>query len=168
MDFGKTENIIFVAVSAAFAVFLFVSFFILVARKKNKLTGFDIALRIISIIVFVAYLALFVLAVFTELSGSFRIEAGDEKALFIIGDSVTELPLAPIFKTLTTLEGQTIVGAVAVMALVVFITDLIAVSIGKKRKTEKRPAQKKSPEQIKRAAEIERIRRLADAAVKKT
>lgn len=169
MDFTKVENIIFTAVAGALALFLFIMTFYLISKGHRRTSGLDIFLRVFSIAVLVVCAALIVLAVFTELTGSFRIDTTDGNAALVNGESVTELPLDALFVTLSTETGQTIVGGVFFIALITLVGDFLSAKkkYGKSAKA-KGGKTKKSPEELKRDAELEKIRRLSDAAVKKS
>ncbi|MDE7464781.1 MAG: hypothetical protein K2M48_07100, partial [Clostridiales bacterium] len=165
MDFTRLENIIFTAVAGALALFLFIMAFYVISKGRRKTSGLDIFLRIIASLVLIVSAALFVLAIFTELTGSFRIAAAGDEAYFIIGDSVTKLPLGVIFVTLTTTTGQTIVIALFVIAFMTLVGDCL---LAKKKFGKKTQKAKKSPEELKREAELAKIRKLSDSAVKKS
>lgn len=165
MDFTKLENIIFVTISGVLALFLSVMMFCVIAKGRRRTSGLDIFLRILSAITLVVGAGLFALAILTDVSGGFRIAVAGDKAFFVIGDSMTELPLAPLFVTLSAPTGH----AIAVGLFIISLMTLVADCMLAKKKYGKQPEKvKKTPEQIKRDAELERIRKLSAAAVKKS
>ncbi len=176
MDFSKLENIIFVAVSAALALFLLVAFFVSVSKGKHKTNGFDIFTRIVSILTLIVYAVLFVAAIFSEFTGDYRIALVTEdpiSATLIFGTYTLELPLPQLFITLSTRIGREILLIMVVLSFIVTVANFMsgkrkygAAKRSKDKKSDKK--QKQSPEEIKRAAELEKIKRLGDAAVKKT
>ncbi len=170
MDWGKIENIIYVAVSGALALFLFIVSICVISKGKHKTGGLDILLRIISSITLIVSAALFVLAVFTGLDGSFCIKAAGDKAVFIAGGKMTELPLGPLFVTLSTAIGQIIAIALFIISLFALIADCILAKkkYGKDARDAAKSARSKTPEERKRDAEIEKIRKIGASAVQKT
>lgn len=168
MDFSKLENIIFAGVSGAVALLLLISIIIVVAKGKRKCGGGDVCLRIFSSLVLVASAVLLTCSIMTGLTGAFRIELG-ESAVMVIGGSSFNLPLVPLFKALSASLGQELMVALLLLSLVALICDcLIANKKTDKKKPEQKKAETKTPEQLKREREIEKIRRLANAAVEKT
>ncbi len=167
MDFGKFENIIFVAVSSVIAAVLLTAVIIVVAKGKRKCRALDVVLRIFSALTLVVSAVLLTCSIMTGLDGSFRISVTENNAVMTAGGSSFDLPLVSLFIALSTKIGQDLMLAVLLLSLVALICDcLIANKKSGKKKTVKEPA--KTPEQIKREREIEKIRKLADSAVKQS
>lgn len=178
MDWSKLENIIFVAVSAVIALFLFITVFFVISKGKHKTRAIDILLRIVSVLTLIASAVLFVAAVFAELDGDYKIVISHDEPLLatlMLGTTAIELPAPQLFVTLATTTGHEIVIGLFIIALVALISDCMLAKRkhgGAKVKPEKKSAETKSSdksaEALKRAAELEKIKRLGDAAVKKT
>ncbi len=165
MDFNKLENIIFVSVVGVLALFLLVMTFYVISKGRRKTSGLDIFIRILAVIVLIASAGLVALAVFTDLGGGFRIAVTGDKAVFIAGGSATELPLGVLFATLSSAVGHAIAVGLFLISLMALVSDCL---LAKRKYGKKKDAVKKTPEQIKRDAELEKIRKLSDAAVRKT
>lgn len=168
MDFTKLENIIFTAVAGAVALFLFIMAFYVISKGRRKTSGLDIFLRIMSVLVLLVSAGMFVLALFTGFTGDLRIEAAGDKAVFVAGNSLTELPLGALFVTLSTSTGQIIVIVLFVIAFMTLVADCLLAKKKYGKKAAKTEKANKTPEELKREAELEKIRKLSDAAVKKS
>ncbi|MCM1368465.1 MAG: hypothetical protein NC184_06640 [Roseburia sp.] len=185
IDFGKTVNIIFAAACGALFAFLLASTIAVAAKGKRKCSAFDVILRIVSSLCLAASAALLACATLTMLKLSVRIDVSDAP-VFVAGGSETALPLPDLFVTLSDWLGTAIVAALLAVSLAALIADcriankkdgdrenseaqkLKAAKSRAKQGKSKQPAKPQTPEQARRAAELEKIRRLADSAVKKT
>ncbi len=181
MDFGKLENIIFVASASAAALFFLIITFVIIGKGKRKRNAADVVLCIFAVLVFLLCAFMTVCSVYTGMTGNIRIDTTVDPVLFYHGGKVTELPLAEFFVLLSDELVRDIVIGVMVLAFITFGCDCIIANKKEKKekKNKKAKADKKekkdgssakkhtSPEEIKRAAELERIKRLGDAAVKK-
>ncbi len=164
MDLSVTSNIIFVAVTAALcAVFLAVIIGVIV-RGKRKPNAFDAIVRVIASVVLFASAVLYAASWLCRITGKVFIDSSIP-ALIIV-DTMRELPMPALFAALETMLGSILVLAVLILSLVALICDCLIAN--KKKKDEKPVKTAKTPEEVKREAEIARIRRLADSAVKKT
>ncbi len=169
MDFSKAENIIFVAAMGIVTLAMLAFLLTLIIKDKHKTCALDIALRIFCVLVLIVSLALSVLAVFTMLDGDFRIDVKDGAAALITGSEIIELPMPALFVALSDIIGAALCFAPAVLSLIVLILDCARARKNyEPAKPKKAPADARTPEEKKRDAEIERIRRLASSAVKKT
>ena len=176
MDWSKLENIIFVAVTAVLAVTLLVAAFVIMSKGKRKTCALDILLRIVSIITLAASFVMFVAALFADFEGDYRIAitSGEQTAAtLVLGAKTVELPFPQLFAALATTTGHELVVCLLVISLIVLVLDFMtakrkygAATKSARKKSDKSVA--KTPEDAKRAAELEKIKRLGDAAVKKT
>lgn len=176
MDWSKLENIIFVAVTAVLAVTLLIAAFVIMSKGKRKTCALDILLRVVSIITLAASVVMFVAALFADFEGEYRIAitSGEQiAATLVLGAKTIELPFPQLFATLATTTGHELVVCLLVISLIVLVLDFMTAKrkYGAANKSARKRADKpaaKTPEEAKRAAELERIKRLGDAAVKKT
>lgn len=176
MDWSKLENIIFVAVTAVLAVTLLIAAFVIMSKGKRKTCALDILLRVVSIITLAASVVMFVAALFADFEGEYRIAitSGEQiAATLVLGAKTIELPFPQLFATLATTTGHELVVCLLVISLIVLVLDFMTAKrkYGAANKSARKRADKpaaKTPEDAKRAAELERIKRLGDAAVKKT
>lgn len=176
MDWSKLENIIFVAVTAVLAVTLLIAAFVIMSKGKRKTCALDILLRVVSIITLAASVVMFVAALFADFEGEYRIAitSGEQiAATLVLGVKTIELPFPQLFATLATTTGHELVVCLLVISLIVLVLDFMTAKrkYGAANKSARKRADKpaaKTPEDAKRAAELERIKRLGDAAVKKT
>ncbi|MCH5350712.1 MAG: hypothetical protein J1F39_01925 [Clostridiales bacterium] len=171
-DFSKVENIIFVASTGVASLLMLVFLLTAIIKGKHKTGAFDIIARILAVLVFIAALALSAAAVLSMLNGAYRIDATAEEASLVFGETVIALPLPQYFVILKDLIGDVLCFAPALLSLLVLIVDGALArknyEAPAKGKAKKPAVDNRTPEQKKRDAEIERIRRLASSAVKKT
>ena len=173
VDFSKIFNIVFVSACALLSLVFLISVIAVAAKGKRKCCAGDVILRIFATIVLLVSAAMVAAAVLTMLTGKVTIAVAEEPpaAVFAMGDSVFELPLPELFVALSTVIGFGLSAVLFMLSLTALIVDcLVANKKGDKaeKKQKKEPAVKKSPEQLKREAELERIKRIGDAAVRKT
>lgn len=171
LDWSKLFNIVFVTVVLALTVFFLVSTIVVAVKGKRKCNAFDVILRIVATLAFIAATAMFACSVLTMLTGDFRIAfvLGADGALspvFVIDGSATELPLADLFIALSSTVGSELAAALFISSLVALIVDCLVAN--KKPDKSGKAKAAKPPEQIKRDAELEKIRRIGESAVKKT
>ncbi len=163
MDFSKTEDIIFLAVTAAIGLALLAATVVVIVKGRRVTRVPDILLRVFAIVFAVASAALVVAAVFTRLDGGVRIDFSDGAVLIAGNDSVT-LPMTELFVILSTVLGLVLSASVFALSLAALIVDCVLA-----RKEKKRAVKKvMTPEEAKRAAEINRIRALANSALSKS
>lgn len=179
LDFSKIFNIVFVSVCAGLLLLLLVSVIAVAAKGKRKCGAFDVFLRIVSSLVLVASAVMVACSVLTMLNtvdGSMCIvtaQEGDVAAAWIVmGGEITELPLPELFVALSTVIGFGLSAILFILSLTALIVDCLVANKkdGKKGegKSKQEHAVKKTPEQIKREKELERIRRIGESAVRKT
>ncbi len=174
LDWSKLFNIVFVATALALIMFFIVSTIVVAVKGKRKCNAFDVILRIVASIVLIAAAGMFACSVLTMLKGDFRISftVGADGAIvpvFVMGAKPTELPLADLFVALATTVGSQLAALLLICSLVALIVDcLVANKKADKPAKAKANNKDKSPEQIKRDLELEKIRRIGDSAVKKT
>ena len=170
LDWSSIFNIAFAAAIGALTVFFLVSIVVVAVKGKRKCNAFDVVLRIVATIVFIASAALLAAAVFTILTGSFRIDVigadGVYAAVLVMGESLTELPLPELFAALSTLMGLALSGALFVFSVVALIVDCLVANKKTKQVAKKQVAQK-TPEQLKREAELNKILKIGEDAVKR-
>lgn len=153
-------------------LFTLISAIVVIAKGKRKCRAADVILRIVATLCFIGAAALAAAAVLTMLSGDLRIDVSDAPVL-VFNDKTIQLPLADMFVALSTTFGSNLVTALTVTSLMLLIVDcLLANKKGEKsktarvEKTKNKTVKNKSPEQLKREAELEKIRRLGDSAVR--
>ena len=174
LDWSKLFNIVFVATALALIMFFIVSTIVVAVKGKRKCNAFDVILRIVASIVLIAAAGMFACSVLTMLKGDFRISftVGADGAIvpvFVMGAKPTELPLADLFVALATTVGSQLAALLLICSLVALIVDcLVANKKADKPAKAKANNKDKSPEQIKRDLELEKIRRIGESAVKKT
>lgn len=171
LDWSKLFSIVFVTVVLALTVFFLVSTIVVAVKGKRKCNAFDVILRIVATLAFIAATAMFACSVLTMLNGDFRIAfvLGADGALspvFVINGNATELPLADLFIALSSTVGSELTAALFICSLVALIVDCLVAN--KKPDKSGKAKTAKTPEQIKRDAELEKIRRIGESAVKKT
>ena len=161
-----TSNIVFVAVAAALAAVFFAVLITVLVLGKRRPNAFDITVRIFASIVLFASAALYASSWLCRTDGNVYIDAS--APALIIGETMRDIPLpSALFVALGTMLGSIMVLAVLILALAALICDCV-IANRKKDEAEKDKKPRKTPEELKREAEIARIRRLADSAVKKT
>lgn len=161
IDWKDIFNIVFVAVSVALIMFLLISTIVVAVKGKRKCGAFDVILRIVSTLVFTAATCMFVCAVLSMVDGDFCIKTADAPVI-VIGGKATELPMPALFRLLATSVGSEISAVLFVCSLVALICDCLVAN----KKVEKTSVNaEKAP--VGMQAEIEKIRKLGDAAVKK-
>ena len=170
IDWKSTFNIVFVTAALALIVFLLISTIVVAVKGKRKCGAFDVILRIVATLAFIGSTAMFVFAILAMLDGDFCVAIVDGVPLLVAWNSVTVLPMPELFVFLSATIGSEISAVLFVCSLVALICDCLIAN----KKTDKAepnadkvPPAKKSPEQLKAEAEIARIKRLGDAAVKK-
>lgn len=177
LDWSKLFNIVFVTTALALIMFFIVSTIVVAVKGKRKCNAFDVILRIVASIVLIAAAGMFACSVLTMLKGDFRISftVGADGAdgaivpVFVMGAKPTELPLADLFVALATTVGSQLAALLLICSLVALIVDcLVANKKADKPAKAKANNKDKSPEQIKRDLELEKIRRIGESAVKKT
>lgn len=178
VDFSKIFNIVFVSVCAGLLLLFLVSVIAVAAKGKRKCGAFDVLLRILSVLVLIVSAVMVACSVLTMLEdGSMCIVAAEENgvaaAALVMGEKTIELPLAELFVALSTVIGFGLVAVLFILSLTALIVDCLVANKkdGNKKgekKQKKEPAVQKTPEQIKREAELERIRRIGESAVRKT
>lgn len=174
LDWSKLFNIVFVATALALIMFFIVSTIVVAVKGKRKCKAFDVILRIVASIVLIAAAGMFACSVLTMLKGDFRISftVGADGAIvpvFVMGAKPTELPLADLFVALATTVGSQLAALLLICSLVALIVDcLVANKKADKPAKAKANNKDKSPEQIKRDLELEKIRRIGESAVQKT
>lgn len=178
LDFSKIFNIVFVSVCAALLLLLLISVIVVAAKGKRKCGAGDVLLRILSTLVLIASAAMLACSILTMLNtvdGSMCIVAVQEgnvtTAYLAMGGEITKLPFPELFVALSTVIGFGLAAVLFILSLTALIVDCLVANKkdGKKDKNKKKePAVKKSPEQLKREAELERIRCIGESAVRKT
>lgn len=173
MDLSKIENVIFLSVAAALGLFflvtIFVSYHRVVSKKKNERTPFDVFVRVLSAVVLVLSGLILACTALVELKGSFRIELSDEFVIYAFGSSFA-LPMNKAFAMLAeNVVREIMIVEVLLSFFALFSNCAIRSKKSEKAKTKKSKNVKKdtrSPEEIKRAAELEKIMRIGNTAVK--
>lgn len=170
-DWNNIFNIAFVAAAAALSLFFLIAAISVAVKGKRRCGAFDVILRILSALAFTAGVALFAAAVLTMLDGSMCIRLGTDgqaiKPTLVFMSQTVELPMPDLFVLMSTTLGSELALALAICSLAALIVDCL---VANKRadKRQKQNAQQKSAEQLKREAEIEKIRRIGEQAVRKT
>ncbi len=170
LDWSKIFNIAFVAGAGALGLFFLVSTIVVAVKGKRKCNAFDVILRILSALAFIASTAMFACAILTMLKGDVCITLADNAATLVFFDKSVQLPLVDLFVLLSTAIGSELAIALFICSLAALIVDCLVANkkTDKKSKAKAAVGSGKTPEQIKRAAELERIRRIGESAVKKT
>ncbi len=163
MDLSVSSNIIFVAVTAAVCVAFLAVIIGVIVRGKRKPNAFDIIVRVLASVILFGSAVLYAVSWLCRTTGDVFIDS--TIPALIIGDTMRELPMPALFAALETMLGSILMLAVLLLSLIALICDCL---IANKKKDSQPVKAQKSPEEIKREAEIARIRRLADSAVKKT
>lgn len=173
MDLSKIENVIFLSVAAALGLFflvtIFVSYHRVVSKKKNERTPFDVFVRVLSAVVLVLSGLILACTALVELKGSFRIELSDEFVIYAFGSSFA-LPMNKAFAMLA----ENVVRDIMIVEVLLSFFALFSNCAIRSKKSEKAKTKKlknvkkdtRSPEEIKRAAELEKIMRIGNTAVK--
>ncbi|MDE5563075.1 MAG: hypothetical protein K2J01_05970 [Clostridiales bacterium] len=173
LDFSKIFNIVFASVCAALLLLFLVSVIVVAAKGKRKCGVGDVLLRILATLVLIVSAAMLACAVLTwgKFDVAILVVEDGSSAAFVIGQSVTELPLPELFAALSSMIGFMFAAVLFMLSLTALIVDCLVANKKtdkKDKKKKKEPAVKKSPEQLKREAELERIRRIGESAVRKT
>ena len=176
IDFSKIFNIIFVSVCAAFILFLLVSVIVVAAKGKRKCGAFDVILRILSTLVFIAATVMLFAAILAMLDPAGSVcmvaaQVGDKAtAILVFLGEVIELPLPELFVALSTVIGFGLSALLFILSMTALIVDCLVANkkSDKKKKPDKKQKVQKTPEQLKREAELERIKRIGESAVRKT
>ena len=165
-------NIVFVAVVGALSLFALVSTIVVAAKGKRKCNAFDVILRIVSTLAFVAAAAMVLCAVFTMLDGDpcIRFDQPDKLGdplvpVLVFFGKETVLPLAQVFILLSTEIGLVLAAALFLCSLMALMVDCL---VANKKSDKKQKPVAKTAEQIKREKELERIRKIGESAVQKT
>ena len=172
MDLSATANIIFVGVAAALCVLFIALIVSVVLRGKRKPSAFDVIVRVIASVVIVASVVLLAASFLCRMDGDVYIDAS--VPALIINQTMRELPLpVELFVALKTMLGAILVLAVLLLALVALICDCLMANKKKgdaedSAKAKKPTKVQKTPEELKREAELARINRLANSVTKKT
>ncbi|MDE7106897.1 MAG: hypothetical protein K2O39_01090, partial [Clostridiales bacterium] len=171
VDFSKIFNIVFVSVCAALILLFLISVIVVAAKGKRKCGVGDVLLRILGTLVLIASAAMVTCSVLTMTKGSVAIVVAENgtAAALVMNKSITELPMPDLFAILSTVIGFGLSAVLFILSLTALIVDcLVANKKDGKKNKKKEPAVKKSPEQLKREAELERIKRIGESAVRKT
>lgn len=169
LDWSSIFNIAFVSAMGALIVFLLVSAIVVAAKGKRRFNAFDIILRIISALVFMAATAMLASVVLSMLDGKYCIvltpaaESVNPAAALVFGEKVIELPFPELFLALSSTIGSDLAAVLFVCALAALIVDCV---VANKKKPS--AAAQKSAEQLKREKELEKIKKIGDSAVQKT
>ncbi|MCH5161287.1 MAG: hypothetical protein J1G04_04570 [Clostridiales bacterium] len=172
MDLSATANIIFVGVAAALCVLFIALIVSVVLRGKRKPSAFDVIVRVIASVVIVASVVLLAASFLCRMDGDVYIDAS--VPALIINQTMRELPLpVELFVALKTMLGAILVLAVLLLAFVALICDCLMANKKKgdaedSAKAKKPTKVQKTPDELKREAELARINRLANSVTKKT
>lgn len=172
LDWSNIFNIAFVAGAGALGLFFLVSTIVVAVKGKRKCNAFDVILRIFATLAFIAATVMFACAILTMLDGDPSIsfaQDGSGATLVIFGKSV-QLPLVDLFVLLSTTVGSELVIALFICSLAALIVDCLVANKKSEKKIKAKSVGKttKSPEQLRREAELEKIRKIGESAVKKT
>ena len=137
MDFGKLENIIFVAAACAVALLFIIVSLVVISKGKRKRAAGDRVLLAFSSIVLILSALMVVCAVFTGLNGSFRINSAANPAVLYFGDKTIALPVSEFFVLVSNGIARDIVIGVFVLAFLTIACDALLTRKGKKDKKEK-------------------------------
>lgn len=173
LDWSKVFNIVFVAAACALTVFLLVSAIVVAVKGKRKCNAFDVILRIVAALSLLGSTVMLACAVLTMIDGEFCIKfapsaSGDAVPVFVIGSSITKLPMPELFTALASTVGAEIVAALFVCSIVALIVDCLVANKKEQSKPKKRKPAAKTEAQLRREAELAKIRRIGESAVKKT
>lgn len=181
LDWTKPFNIIFAASTGALCLFLLISVIAVAAKGKRKCNVFDVFLRLIAFFTLLASASMLACAVLTAVDGSVYIklyspsQTSDVAApvptaarLMLDGKSL-ELPLPELFALLSTVIGSGLIGMLFMLSLAALLVDCFVANKKSPKSGKQKPAApQKSVEQLKREAELARIKRIGETAVKKT
>ncbi len=172
LDWSNIFNIAFVAGAGALGLFFLVSTIVVAVKGKRKCNAFDVILRISATLAFIAATVMFACAILTMLDGDPSIsfaQDGSGATLVILGKSV-QLPLVDLFVLLSTTVGSELVIALFICSLAALIVDCLVANKRSEKKIKAKAVGKttKTPEQLRREAELEKIRKIGESAVKKT
>lgn len=169
MDFSNAEHIlyfgIYCAVMSAVALFLFVTTFVVMGKGKRRCGALDITFRIFAVVCLIASAALLASSVLISLDGAYRIEVG-ESAVLMLGETTVALPVYGLFVALSAVGMTELSAAVLLLSIVALAADCLLANVKSDKKSKAHST--KTEAQAKRDADIERIRRIADAAVHKS
>lgn len=169
MDFSNAEHIlyfgIYCAVMSAVALFLFVTTFVVMGKGKRRCGALDITFRIFAVVCLIASAALLASSVLISLDGAYRIEVG-ESAVLMFGETTVALPVYGLFVALSAVGMTELNAAVLLLSIVALAADSLLANVKSDKKAKAHST--KTEAQAKRDADIERIRRIADAAVHKS
>ncbi len=169
MDFSNAEHIlyfgIYCAVMSAVALFLFVTAFVVMGKGKRRCGALDVTFRIFAVVSIIASAALLASSVLISLDGAYRIEVG-ESAVLMLGETTVALPVYGLFVALSAVGMTELNAAVLLLSIVALAADCLLANVKGDRKAKAHST--KTEAQAKRDADIERIRRIADAAVHKS
>ncbi len=169
MDFSNAEHIlyfgIYCAVMSAVALFLFVTAFVVMGKGKRRCGALDITFRIFAVVCLIASAALLASSVLISLDGAYRIEVG-ESAVLMLGETTVALPVYGLFVALSAVGMTELNAAVLLLSIVALAADCLLANVKSDKKAKVQTI--KTEAQAKRDADIERIRRIADAAVHKS
>ena len=169
MDFSNAEHIlyfgIYCAVMSAVALFLFVTTFVVMGKGKRRCGALDITFRIFAVVCLIASAALLASSVLISLDGAYRIEVG-ESAVLMLGETTVALPVYGLFVALSAVGMTELNAAVLLLSIVALAADCLLANVKSDKKAKAHST--KTEAQAKRDADIERIRRIADAAVHKS
>ena len=169
MDFSNAEHIlyfgIYCAVMSAVALFLFVTAFVVMGKGKRRCGALDVTFRIFAVVSIIASAALLASSVLISLDGAYRIEVG-ESAVLMLGETTVALPVYGLFVALSAVGMTELNAAVLLLSIVALAADCLLANVKGDKKAKAHST--KTEAQAKRVADIERIRRIADAAVHKS
>ncbi|MCH5165903.1 MAG: hypothetical protein J1G01_05830 [Clostridiales bacterium] len=173
LDWSSIFNIVFVAAAAFFAVYFLIVTIAVAVKGKRKCNAFDVITRILATLVFIAAVGMLAGAILSMLdSGMYIVAAtveGKSAAVLVIGETATELPVPELFVALASSIGAELSVALFICSLAALIVDcLVANKKSEKKAKVNQVKQTKTAEQLKREAELERIRKIGESAVKKT
>ena len=169
MDFSNAEHIlyfgIYCAVMSAVALFLFVTTFVVMGKGKRRCGALDVTFRIFAVVSIIVSAALLASSVLISLDGAYRIEVG-ESAVLMLGETTVALPVYGLFVALSAVGMTELNAAVLLLSIVALAADCLLANVKSDKKAKAHST--KTEAQAKRDADIERIRRIADAAVHKS
>ncbi len=169
-DWHNTFNIVFISVAASLVLFFLVVAVVVAVTGKRKCNAFDMFVRTFASLAMVVSAMLVLCAVFLFSSGNWRIDIQRDavtnsitSALLILNGR-NSITFPSIFNALFELL-LTGAGMVTALVLISSMAALIVDCLIANKKEEKA---EKSAEQIKLEAELDRIRKMGEAAVTKT
>lgn len=167
-DWSNILNIVFVAVAGVLSLFFLIVTIAVAAKGKRKCGAFDVILRLLASLAFAASAVMLACSILTWFDGGslfIAVENGESATatLNAFGNTV-ELPLAALFVILATNIGSNFVECLFLCSLAALVVDCVVAN----KKVKKESPAPKSAEQLRREAELDRIRRIGDSAVKKT